>query len=192
MHGPDEVSSHQQMWASLADSFGSHGKRECVRSPLARPVGRAAEIQDSLEPLSRRHTASSRPGLSEGEGQRQTRKHFVLIVEDEADALEAMSAWLEVEGFPSLLARHGKEALDLLRAGRRPALILLDIKMPVMDGKEFLLQISADRELAEIPIAVVTASAEPGDVPLRKNNAGFFHKPVDYQRLLKTVRRYCS
>ncbi|HEY6930125.1 MAG TPA: response regulator [Thermoanaerobaculia bacterium] len=156
------------------------------------PVGRVAEVSDPLEVLGRRHTPTSLPGVSDVEGQEETRKQFVLIVEDEADALEAMSAWLEVEGFPSLLARHGREALDLLRAGRRPALILLDIRMPIMDGKEFLLQISADRELAEIPIAVVTASAEPGDVPFRKNNAGFFLKPVDYQRLLKTVRRYCS
>ena len=135
----------------------------------------------------KRHRRSSEEPWGQAEKER-----YVLIVEDEPDALEAMAEWLADEGFPSLQARHGKEALDLLRAGRRPALILLDIQMPVMDGNEFLRQIASDPELAELPIAVVTASAVPTDVVFRRNNAGFFLKPVDHERLLRTIRSYCG
>jgi CheY-like chemotaxis protein len=115
----------------------------------------------------------------------------VLIIDDEPDALDAVAELLEDEGLKTLRARHGGEALDLLRAGERPSLILLDVKMPVMDGREFLRRVSVEPEFAEIPIAIVTASASVRDVPFRKNDAGFFRKPLDYDRLMKVVRSYC-
>jgi CheY-like chemotaxis protein len=129
---------------------------------------------------------------TEERSQRLKWEPFVLIVEDEPDEREALSAWLADEGFATFQARNGKEALDLLRAGRRPALILLDIKMPVMDGKEFLRHMAEEEVIAEIPVSILTASATMDEVPFRKKDAGFFLKPVDYERLLKTVRFYCG
>jgi two-component system, chemotaxis family, chemotaxis protein CheY len=116
----------------------------------------------------------------------------VLVVEDEPDALESTLELLRLEGYNALGARHGEEALALLRAGKRPALILLDLKMPVMDGFEFCDAVAQDDRLAEIPIAVVTASASLDRVPSRRNNAGFFVKPVNFDRLLRVVRNYCG
>jgi CheY-like chemotaxis protein len=136
-------------------------------------------------------TPDSRPIPPNEPKEGSERQAFVLIVEDEVDASEAMSEWLADEGFKSLQARNGQEALDILHAGRKPALILLDIKMPVMDGVEFLRQISMEPVLSDIPVTIVTASATPTDVPFRKKNAGFFLKPVDYERLLQTIRSYC-
>jgi CheY-like chemotaxis protein len=144
-----------------------------------------------LELLNKPPRPDPHPSDSRKTEESPEKERFVLIVEDEVDASEAMSEWLADEGFKSLQARHGEEALEVLHAGRRPALILLDIKMPVMDGIEFLRQISMEPDLADIPVTIVTASASPLDVPFRKKNAGFFLKPVDYERLLATIRTYC-
>ena len=146
---------------------------------------RAVVVSHHRMPTSPREPFEERP-------RRPSKEPFVLIVEDEPDELEALCAWLADEGFATFQARNGEEALDFLHAGRRPALILLDIKMPVMDGKEFLRQMAREEAIAEIPVTVVTASATMEEVPFRKKDAGFFLKPVDHQRLLRTIRFYCG
>jgi len=137
-------------------------------------------------------TPTSPRGPSREWSQRLKKEPFVLIAEDEPDEREALSAWLADEGFATFQVRNGKEALDLLQAGRRPALILLDIKMPVMDGREFLRRMAEEEGIAEIPVAILTASATMAEVPFRKKDAGFFLKPVDHERLLRTVQSYCG
>ena len=122
----------------------------------------------------------------------QEPEHCVMVVEDEADAREAMVELIEQEGVPAVGARHGREALDLLHAGRRPSLILLDLKMPVMDGWEFCDALGSDERFASIPVAILTASAIYESLPHRRNGAGLFTKPVDFQRLLALVRRFCG
>jgi CheY-like chemotaxis protein len=116
----------------------------------------------------------------------------VLIVEDEPDTLEAVSELLEGEGVPTLKARNGQEALAVLREGPPPALILLDVKMPVMDGVEFLKHAIQDPKISTIPIAIVTASASVEELPPRPRDAGFFIKPLNFERLLRVVRQYCG
>jgi two-component system response regulator MprA len=116
----------------------------------------------------------------------------VMVVEDESDAREAMVELIEQEGVSAVGARHGQEAMDLLRAGRRPSLILLDLKMPVMDGWAFCEALGADERFASIPVAILTASAIYESLPHRRNGAGLFTKPVDFQRLLALVRRFCG
>jgi len=83
-------------------------------------------------------------------------------------------------------------ALDRLESGRRPSLILLDLKMPVMDGWGFCEALGADERFASIPVAILTASAIYDSLPQRRNGAGLFTKPVDFQRLLSLVRRFCG
>jgi len=126
---------------------------------------------------------------SAGRGGRDGHDVFVvLVVEDEPDTLEAVSELLEGENVAVLRARHGREALDLLEQGARPSLILLDLRMPVMDGWEFCRRLAADPRLAQIPVAIVTASASV-DAPARERDAGLFVKPVNYSRLLALVER---
>jgi len=142
--------------------------------------------------ISHPRTPTSSRDPSQEWSQRLTKEPFVLIVEDERDEREALSAWLVDQGFATFQARNGEEALDFLHAGRRPALILLDIKMPVMDGKEFLRQMAEEEAIAGIPVTILTASATMDELPFRRKDAGFFLKPVDHERLLKTVRSYCG
>jgi len=114
----------------------------------------------------------------------------VLVVEDDEATLEAVAELLEGEGVSVCKAHNGREALDRLRERPIPGLIIVDLMMPVMDGWELCRQIADDEGLASIPIAIVTAAAAVDRMPVRRNDAGFFIKPVDYRHLLEVVRRY--
>ena len=116
---------------------------------------------------------------------------WVLVVEDERDALGAIVELLEAEGLPAIGARHGEEALALMRGGWTPALVLVDLKMPVLDGWGFCEQLEADEELHDTPVAIFTASASIGALPYRRVDAGFFQKPLDFNRLIKVATRFC-
>jgi CheY-like chemotaxis protein len=111
----------------------------------------------------------------------------ILVVEDDARVLEAITEFLETVGYAVSSARNGKEALDHAR-GERPSLILLDLSMPVMDGWEFLRRRGAEPSLAEVPVIVVSAlvSATP------EGADGFLSKPIDIGRLLAMLDRYCG
>ncbi len=82
----------------------------------------------------------------------------VLIVEDDLDIRESLAELLELQGYGVLQAHDGRAALDVLAAGARPGLILLDLMMPGMDGATFLEEQRARPELAQIPVVVLTAA----------------------------------
>jgi two-component system, NtrC family, response regulator GlrR len=112
----------------------------------------------------------------------------VLVVDDDPNLVRLMSKFLMLEGFAPVPAANGAEALKYLRGGGRANVILLDLRMPVMDGWEFCRRQGADPRFAEIPVAIVTASASI-DAPMRARDAGLFVKPVNYARLLALVER---
>jgi len=80
----------------------------------------------------------------------------VLLVEDDADTRDMMTRILQKAGWKVIEAANGREALHLL-TGVRPALIMLDLMMPVMDGFDFLLEMRAHAEWQDIPVIVLTA-----------------------------------
>ncbi len=82
----------------------------------------------------------------------------VLIVEDDPDARNLISAWLESEVSELRTASHGQEALALLE-GFHPDVIFLDLQMPVMDGLAFLQCLRGDARFTEVPVIVITAKA---------------------------------
>jgi CheY-like chemotaxis protein len=114
----------------------------------------------------------------------------VLIVEDDSETAEALASLLRVQGVESIVVDNGQQAMDTLRTGMRPCLILLDIMMPVMGGWELHDAVLADPDLSTIPIVVLTADttavakASMLSLPLLR-------KPVDAARLLAEVRRHC-
>src|SRR5262245_18673808 len=115
---------------------------------------------------------------------------LVLVVEDDADTAEALSELLALRGYRSEVSSNGQRALDRLRSGDRPCLILLDIMMPVKNGWDVREELLADRALAGIPVVVVTADmasmarAKSQQIPL-------LAKPIDPAQLLAAVERYC-
>jgi CheY-like chemotaxis protein len=117
--------------------------------------------------------------------------HLVLLVEDNADANAALELFLRAHGFEVVVARNGQEALDRLRAGPRPSVILLDIMMPGKDGHAFRTEQCAAPALGSLPVIVFSGAYDLGDIAEQLGVRDYLTKPVDLQRLLDRVRRYC-
>lgn len=111
-----------------------------------------------------------------------------MIVEDDVDIRELFADVLEAGGYRVVQAGNGREALDLLRAGAAPALILLDLMMPVMSGAELLDILRHDPELARVPVVIVSAFAE-GTVEGVKR---FVQKPVTAALLQEIASAYAG
>lgn len=109
----------------------------------------------------------------------------VLVVDDEVDIRQAMAEVLEDEGYEVHAAANGAEGLRQLRE-HRPALVLLDLMMPVMNGWEFRRAQLHDPELADVPVVVLSAV---GRAPALEVDA-FLQKPFDLETLLAQVRQF--
>jgi two-component system response regulator CpxR len=111
----------------------------------------------------------------------------VLIVEDDADIRELLSSVLALEGYPVVTAADGAEGLEQLRAAH-PALVLLDLMMPSMDGWEFRRLQMMDPTLAEVPTVILSGD---GRLEAKAASLGtaFLRKPVDLDELLSVVAK---
>jgi len=112
----------------------------------------------------------------------------ILVVEDNDVSREGLAAVLRRADYRVLVAANGDEALYLLKGGPPPALILLDMLMPVLDGVHFLdrLQQAGPHPPVIVTTAVGALSREWAE---DHGCAGFLHKPVDTKQLLDEVRR---
>ena len=119
----------------------------------------------------------------------------VLVVDDEPDVRDAAVAIFENEGYPTIAAENGRQAIDMLKSGAvRPCAIVLDLMMPVMDGWAFRAAQMTDERLASIPVIVVSAAGRPAvtaAVDAMHAVAGVA-KPVDWREMLRLVDRYCG
>jgi len=117
----------------------------------------------------------------------------LMIVDDEPGDVELIRIAIEDGQFRchTTIARDGIEALELLRrdGSRAPNLILLDLNMPRMNGREFLTEIKADERLACIPVVVLTTSQVQTDIlsSYEHGAAGFVTKPVEIDELFKAI-----
>ncbi|WP_433262239.1 response regulator [Actinosynnema sp. CS-041913] len=123
----------------------------------------------------------------------------VLLVEDDpGDALMTQEAFEHHKIRNQLhVVRDGVEALEFLRRegehadAPRPGLILLDLNLPKMDGREVLAEVKADQSLRTIPVVVLTTSEAEEDI-LRSYNLhanAYVTKPVDFDRFIEVVRQ---
>jgi CheY-like chemotaxis protein len=109
---------------------------------------------------------------------------LVLVVDDDPDIRETLHDVLEAEGFAVACAANGREALTALGMGSRPALVILDLMMPTMSGWEVLAAIRADRSLADLPVAVMSAAGPRAAPP---GATCFLRKPVDLDTLVELL-----
>ncbi len=117
--------------------------------------------------------------------------HPLLVVEDDYDIRYALALVLESEGFTVVGAANGQEGLERLRSGERPCLILLDLMMPTMDGWQFRAQQAGDPALGSIPVVVISADGKVPQKAAALGAAAYLKKPIDFDALIETVRRYC-
>jgi len=114
-----------------------------------------------------------------------------MVVEDDSDLRETLVELLEDDGYQARGAVNGQAALEMLRSNAAPGLILLDLRMPVMDGWEFRRRQRGDPAFSGIPVVVMSA-----DGALEKKTEGMaaaavLSKPVGLDHLLATVHRFC-
>jgi len=117
----------------------------------------------------------------------------ILVVEDNATSTKLFRDILQAAGYRTLEATTGREAVELA-SEHGPDLMLMDIRLPDIDGVEALRRLRADERTAEIPVLAVTAQAMDGDRArfLAAGFDGYLSKPVDIVELVSTVTRYCA
>ncbi|MEV5440828.1 HAMP domain-containing protein [Streptomyces sp. NPDC052682] len=178
---------------------------EALRS---RAEGGALEFLASLDELRERialHLSAEEPGdvlslVRTEEPQRLVPQpvddsfsgRTVLVVDDDARNLFALSGILELHGFRVLHAENGRKGIDTLVNNPDVALVLMDVMMPEMDGYTATAEIRKMPQYAELPIIAVTAKAMPGDreKSLASGASDYVTKPVDTQDLIACVRRW--
>jgi CheY-like chemotaxis protein len=113
----------------------------------------------------------------------------VLVVDDNQENLELLQAYLEDIDCEAVSARDGLEALDII-SDNPPDLILLDVMMPKMSGFEVCKRLKNDPKTSDIPIIMVTALNEFGDIErgIDSGTDDFISKPVNKLELLTRVR----
>jgi CheY-like chemotaxis protein len=114
----------------------------------------------------------------------------VLVVDDDPNLVRLMSKFLTLEGFAPVPAANGAEALKYLRGGGDASVILLDLRMPVMDGWTFRKEQRGDPGLAAIPIVVL--SGMESDTIHEMEAAAAFHKPVSFPEVVSVLRKLCE
>jgi CheY-like chemotaxis protein len=111
----------------------------------------------------------------------------ILLVEDDDLTRDALTTLLEAAGYRVIPAAHGREALDRLRDGETPSLILLDLWMPVMDGRTFRKHQLQSPSLAPIPVLLLSAEDNLARTAASLGAAGYFPKPIGIEMLLKAI-----
>lgn len=113
---------------------------------------------------------------------------YVLVVDDDEDIRDILGELLQEQGYAVLRAADGAAALDVLRAGRRVCVIVLDLMMPGLSGWDFRAAQLRDPALAPIPVVVITASGAPatglGDVRM-------IRKPLRFPDVVDAVKEHC-
>jgi len=119
----------------------------------------------------------------------ETKDSVVLVVDDNLQNLELILAYLEDVGCQTLSAESGQEALDIIRK-TPPDLVLLDVMMPKISGFEVCKRIKNNPNTTEIPVIMVTALNEIGDIERAIDSGAddFLSKPVNKWELLTRVK----
>jgi len=121
-----------------------------------------------------------------------TLPHRILLVDDDVDGRDAIARFLETEGADVAVAGDGEEGLNALRADPRRCLILLDLEMPGMDGREFRRRQRLSSTMAFIPVVVVSGLPDLAAATRGMAMRAELRKPVQLALLLQAVGAHCG
>ncbi len=115
----------------------------------------------------------------------------VLVVDDSVTMVMSLKTTLSMNGFEVETASHGQAALDKLKAGAKPNLIITDINMPVMGGLELIGKLRALSGLKFIPILTLTTESDTAkrEEGKRAGATGWIVKPVSGDDLIRVIRK---
>jgi CheY-like chemotaxis protein len=141
--------------------------------------------RDSGQPQVGRLTAWRYHFMTAAMAAERKRERIVLVVDDDPDILQTLALCLSTEGYGVLMASNGQEALDVLRQ-QKPACILLDLMMPVMDGWQFVTELE-QRGWRKAPLLILSADRAVQGHATRLHAEAYLAKPFDLDELLGKV-----
>ncbi len=113
-------------------------------------------------------------------------------MDDDADARRGLQELLELQGYDVITAPDGAAGLAHLRRGLRPCFILLDLRMPTMDGWQFRDEQMRDSELRRIPVAVFSGDAQEEAAAAELGVELVLRKPLDVERMIDMLQEHCA
>jgi len=116
----------------------------------------------------------------------------ILVVDDDEDMRTMLCLVLSAEGYRASGAANGEEALERIRSDGPPALVLIDLMMPRMNGEDLIRTMTKDPSLARIPIAVVSGQPAPRTVAETPGVVARLVKPVELDELLTVVHQFAG
>jgi CheY-like chemotaxis protein len=145
-----------------------------------------------LAPSAENNLEETRAARAIDSGANPATAALILVADDNPAFLEVLQATLAARGYPVALARDGEAALALAQQ-LRPAVVVMDVQMPKLDGLEAIRQMRADSALAATPILALTALAMPGDRErcLAAGANAYLTKPVNLVKLAQTIDTLC-
>ena len=115
----------------------------------------------------------------------------LLVVDDDPDIREALRLLLEADGYAVETARDGQDAWDQIQGHVRPALILLDLMMPRMDGEQFLGLLRAAHD-SSVPVVIMSGHGASAEKAVQYAASACLAKPIDLDDLMDTVHRIAA
>ena len=113
----------------------------------------------------------------------------ILFVDDDQDFLQLLEYDFKKKGYQVITAPNGEEGLAIA-ASQKPALIILDIKMPKMDGYTFVRRLKKDSDMKDIPLIVLTSYEPMKDMFQLEGVSDYFVKSANMENLIKAVEKY--
>lgn len=116
----------------------------------------------------------------------------ILVVDDEQDILRVVTFRLKKAGYEVISAVDGQKGFDLIE-GHKPDLVLLDLRLPVLNGDEVCRQVKADDKLKHIPIILLTATGSISKIAEKTKELGaddYIMKPFDPEELIEKIKKF--
>jgi CheY-like chemotaxis protein len=159
------------------------GARGVLRKPFS-----AVELRGAVDAVVRRGVVNRERPTAGWLGRRRT--PCILIVEDDGEVRQMVETVLRMDGYDTMSATNGQEALERMRR-KRPCAVLLDLMMPTMDGWQFRRRQLKEPTIADVPVVCMTGTADPERVTAELG-VPCLKKPLDVNALLAEVEMRCT